>query len=96
MARQLVVERFRAKFTKDPKTGCLLWTGAKDDSGYGLFWLRGKLVRAHRLSYRMARGPFPKSAQIFHPLLRDPATRAQCSRSCVNAAHLEMRSVKKG
>ena len=52
---------------------CLIWIGATDDKGYGVFrafpgcmGLRAGLVRVHRLAYWLAYGPFPKKAQIDH------------------------------
>jgi hypothetical protein len=52
---------------------CLLWTGAKDDKGYGIFrafpgcmGLESGLIRIHRLIYWLMIGPFPKAAQVDH------------------------------
>ncbi len=43
------LDRFMAQTKRDPKTGCLLWTGAKTDRGYGVFEMRDKKTwRAHR------------------------------------------------
>lgn len=42
-------------WTKVDKTGwCWNWTGAVNDSGYGVIWDGYHLVYAHRLSYVMA------------------------------------------
>lgn len=43
--------RFEKFLQRDPETGCLLWTGAKNERGYGEFRLRGKIVKAHRVAF---------------------------------------------
>ena len=74
-------ERFWAKFQKDP-TGCWIWTGCIDMSGYGRFGQggRGKNMAAHRWAYMTFVGPIPDGYQLDH-LCR--------VRACVNPAHLE-------
>ncbi|RJS14624.1 hypothetical protein DRW03_34685 [Corallococcus sp. H22C18031201] len=55
-----VVERFWSKVQKSE--GCWLWTAAVDrvpgrgNGGYGVFYCRGKQVRAHRFSYELCCG----------------------------------------
>lgn len=71
---------------------CLLWTGAKDQKGYGVMRLRPRnaasegdmgipsgLVRVHRLAYWIAHGPFPVAMQIDHGCRH---------KSCVEPEHL--------
>jgi hypothetical protein len=71
--------RFWDKIAIDPITGCWLWTGAAR-SGYGAFWLDGRVVRAHRYVYELLRGSVPDGLVLDH----------LCERpSCVNPAHLE-------
>lgn len=79
-----MVERFWPKVNKT-KT-CWLWTGSKNNKGYGQI-ARGapaprnkKMVYAHRVSYEMVNGPIPEGLSLDH-LCRMP--------SCVNPAHLE-------
>lgn len=43
-------QRF-CKYIEIGEDGILRWIGAKDSCGYGLFYLKGKLVKAHRLAF---------------------------------------------
>lgn len=60
---------------------CLIWTGGKDQKGYGRITVRKKPVRAHRYAWERANGPIPKGAQIDH-VCYNP--------SCVKVSHLRM------
>jgi hypothetical protein len=65
--------------------GCWPWTGAKSDSGYGLFSEKNEkgrpvLRRAHRLMYEYMVGPIPEGLTLDH-LCRN--------RLCVRPSHLE-------
>jgi len=71
--------RFTSKVSKQPN-GCWLWTGAKNDGGYGQLRTNGLTQYAHRLAYETFVGPIPDRLQIDH-LCR--------TRLCVNPAHLE-------
>ena len=61
---------------------CWLWTGAKGPKGYGQSNLRfGDCVehRAHRIAWRLYKGPIPKGLLVCH----------HCDKpSCVNPDHL--------
>ena len=60
--------------------GCMEWTGAKSDDGYGFFYKNGKMVRAHRVSYEHFVGPIPDGHVVRH----------KCDTpSCVRPDHLE-------
>ena len=72
--------RFWAKVALTP-SGCAEWTGGtKGASGYGVFWLDGRLHTAHRLAYTWATGDDPGELDLDH-LCRN--------RRCVAPAHLE-------
>jgi hypothetical protein len=60
---------------KANRNGCWIWTGRKNDSGYGTF---GRAL-AHRLSYEEHVGPIPAGMVVMH-LCDTPL--------CVNPAHL--------
>lgn len=75
-----VEERFAAGWIGEPTSGCWLWTkGLKD--GYG--WMREGVEsderRAHRISWKLHRGPIPEGLHVLH----------KCdTRPCVNPWHL--------
>jgi hypothetical protein len=50
----------------DENSGCWLWQGSKDSSGYGSINVRGKIVSSHRHSYQEFVGPIPDSMQVLH------------------------------
>ena len=75
------LELFLRKTTPG-ENGCLLWTGARNDEGYGSFGIGNrKTTSAHRFSYTTFVGPIPPKMQIDH-LCR--------VRNCVEPRHLEV------
>lgn len=66
--------------TKIDKTDyCWWWMGSKQSQGYGDFRYEGKRYVAHRLSYELTYGPFPKELSVLH----------RCDNpSCVRPEHL--------
>jgi hypothetical protein len=79
------MEEFEAKFwSKVDKNyqvmACWEWQGTKNSKGYGLFKFHGKQLRAHRVSYELAKGEIPEGLVIDH-LCRN--------RACVRPEHLE-------
>lgn len=81
-----IAERFAAKFTPEPNTGCWLWTAALNNCGYAVLSLgttsgRTNLIGyAHRIAWELERGSVPEGLTLDH----------RCRvRHCVNVAHLE-------
>jgi hypothetical protein len=75
-----LADRFFAKVSPEPNTGCWLWTGATERNGYGMIWVDGRLRPAHRVSLTIA-GRTPGALCALH----------SCDTpSCVNPAHLRL------
>lgn len=75
-----LADRFDAKYTPEPNTGCWLWFGALTEKGYGILRLgTGRALAAHRLAWELANGPIPDGLVVDH------TCRVRC---CVNPAHL--------
>lgn len=71
------MERFWNKVQKTET--CWLWEGAKQSGGYGRFIYEGFVDGAHRVAYRLLKGPIPKGLHVCH----------SCDTpSCVNPDHL--------
>jgi hypothetical protein len=59
------IVRFRERVRKTD--ACWLWTGQKNDSGYGIFWIRGKVDRAHRVALMLLENrEIPAGAFVCH------------------------------
>jgi hypothetical protein len=73
--------RFEAFTLPDP-SGCLLWTGAIRDAGYGVIGAGGrggKSLGAHRVAWELHKGPIPDGLHCLH----------RCDNPrCVNVDHL--------
>lgn len=74
----LTRENFIRKYRTDGK--CWIWSGYKNQKGYGALKFRGKSTLAHRAAYELLVGPIPDGLEIDH----------KCrNRLCVNPLHLE-------
>lgn len=74
------VNRLLSKTIK-AESGCLIWTGCVDRTGYGAFKIAGKKLGAHVASWRLHNNgdPVPVGKLIMH--------KCDC-RLCVNPSHL--------
>mgnify|MGYP001591072730 CR=1 FL=1 len=72
------VDRFWSKVEKTEN--CWNWKAGRFASGYGAFYLNGKLVKAHRTAYSLIHGDVPKGLTLDHCCR---------NRGCVNPNHLE-------
>lgn len=75
-------ERFWQKVDRRGPDECWPWTGAKNPSGHGRFWLDPirRNTPSHRYSYEELVGPIPEGLHLDH-LCQNPG--------CVNPAHCE-------
>lgn len=48
------------------KVPCKIWTGLKNDQGYGRIWHEGKYWLAHRLAWTQERGQIPPGMKVCH------------------------------
>lgn len=71
---------FEDRYLPVTESGCWLWMGAQNDGGYGVCFIEGIHLRAHRIAYEIHIGPIPPELQLDH------LCRVRC---CVNPAHLE-------
>lgn len=77
-----ITDKDRARFYKKVLRGgdsdCWLWTGAKDDRGYGKFFITKKCISAHKFSFVATYGE--PQFRVLHV----------CGNSqCVNPTHLK-------
>ena len=71
-------ERFTSKYKKVGE--CWLWQAPLDKDGYGSFFFRGAIRRAHRVAYFGTNGEIPEGNVVNHV----------CRvRNCVNPQHLQ-------
>ncbi len=61
-------------------TGCIIWEGALNDSGYGRLKVRSRFRRAHIVAWEIQNGPVPPGLVIDHIVCNN--------RRCINPFHM--------
>jgi hypothetical protein len=69
-----VTERFW-QWVDTSSGDCWTWTGGSTTGGYGKFWLNGRTISAHRVSYVMHFGTIPDGLLVLHSCDNPPCVR---------------------
>lgn len=77
---ETIIRRIEASSIPEPNSGCMLWLGAINSSGYGQLWNGSRPEQVHRLIYKAQVGEIRSGEEIDH------LCRVRC---CVNPKHLE-------
>jgi hypothetical protein len=77
-AKQNVLDRLMSRCNLD-SNGCLVWQGATDKDGYGIFKVDGRVVKTHRWNFEHVNGPLPDHLVVDHVCR---------NRACANVGHL--------
>lgn len=65
--------------TEVKENGCIEFTGAQNPKGYGQFFYRGRMDKAHRIAYHLCISTIPNDLWVLHKCDNPP---------CVNPEHL--------
>jgi len=57
---------FETRYIPDSASGCWIWQGSRNTSGYGCLTHRYKNYRAHRFSWIIYRGEIPSGMWVLH------------------------------
>lgn len=77
---EVIKRRIEACKLDDLEDSCWLWEGALDTRGYGCLKYEGRTQTAHRVSYKLFKGPIDRGHVIMH----------KCNTErCVNPEHLQ-------
>ena len=74
-------EAFEARTMPVTETGCLIWTGNLNDTGYGQIWVNKRLISTHIFAWEKIHGSVPQGYMLDH----------KChTPSCCNPIHLRL------
>lgn len=73
-----IEQRLKARLVPTA-SGCLEWTGARDQGGYGRIWSAGLSLLTHRVAWAHENGPIPAGMHVLHRCDNPP---------CCNPDHL--------
>lgn len=74
-----LLQRLENMSIPEPNSGCFLWTGPVQDTGYPKITVNYRTRRATRVSYEVHKGPIPEGMCVCH----------KCDvKSCINPDHL--------
>ena len=86
--RRSLLDRLLDKVQPEPNSGCWLWVGGVNESGYGVIGLGTReqgTDKAHRVSWRLHRGEIPPGMNVCH----------RCDvPACINPDHLFLGSLR--
>lgn len=58
--------RFDARYTIDPVSGCWIWNRGMNGKGYGYMWMNGVTRQAYKIAYEFYIGPVPEGKELDH------------------------------
>ena len=61
-----IMNRFYSHVMLPDENGCMIYIGAKNHYGYGIFYDRTRQIRAHRFSYERHLGKIPNGLFVMH------------------------------
>src|SRR5687768_5479110 len=74
-----VYERINRGGKLNELSGCIEWTGSKNEKGYGLIGVNGVTKKVHRIRWELLYGTIPSGKHVLH----------KCdNRACINISHL--------
>jgi hypothetical protein len=86
-----LIDWLNSKVKVEKNTGCWIFQGAKDRSGYGRVFVEGREVKAPRAYFEAFVGAVPADTKLFHYLPPENCV----GPSCCNPAHVRVKRPRK-